>query len=171
MKIQNPNRQMGVTMIEVLVAVVVFSIGLAGTAAMVVNNVRTTAAASTRTEAIILADQLAETMRANLVAYETGSFALTPVATTSSCAGAKCDAATIASYDATAWNSNIARLLPSGQAFMCVDSTPDDGSPTALACDGAGINVIKIFWNNSRFSKEKQIAGTDWRRLVVPVVP
>ena len=171
MKIHNPSHQSGVTMIEILVAIVVFAIGLAGTSMMVLNNVRTTASASTRTEAVILADQLVESMRGNMVAYEAGAFAVTPVATTSNCTGTTCDAATIASYDATAWTTRIANLLPAGQAFICVDSSPDDGTPTALACDGAGTNVIKIFWNNSRFTKERQEGTTDWRRLVVPVVP
>jgi len=169
--LQSPNRQLGVTMIEVLVAVVVFAVGLSGTAMLVLNNVRTTASASTRTEAVILADQLVETMRANMVAYEAGTFAVTPATTTSNCTGVTCDATTLASYEATAWATRLAILLPAGQAFICVDSTPDDGQPTALSCDGAGTNVIKIFWNNSRFSKEKQEGATDWRRLVVPVVP
>lgn len=167
----NHKYQRGVTLIEVLVAVTVFSIALAGMASMVLNNVRSTSSAATRTQAIILADQLAETMRTNMVAYETGTFSTTPATTTTDCFGPDCDADTMAAYDATAWQTRIANLLPGGEAFFCVDSSPDDGTPTALACDGAGTNVVKIFWNNSKFTKERQQGTTDWRRLVVPVVP
>jgi len=159
-------------MIEVLVAVVVLSIGLSGTAALVINNVRTTASAETRTQAIILADQLAESMRANMVAYEAANFTSDPAATASICRGGNiCTADVQAQYDATAWKAEVARLLPGGQAFICTDGTPDDGTPNALACDGNGTNVIKIFWINARFKDEKQVGTTNFRRLVTPVVP
>jgi len=163
--------QTGATMIEILVAVTVFSIAMAGMAAMTLNNVRSTSSAATRSQAVILADQLAETMRTNMTAYETGSFTATPGGTAVNCVGAECDAATIADFDATVWRTRVTSMLPGGQAFFCVDSSPDDGIPTALACDGAGTNVIKIFWTNTRFIAERQEGATDWRRLVMPVVP
>ncbi len=165
-------KQSGVTMIEVLVAVVVFSIGLAGTAALVLNNVRTTASASARSQAVILTDQLAESMRANMAAYETAKFISDPAATASVCrGGTTCTSDVQAQYDATAWKAEVTRLLPGGQAFVCTDGTPDDGVPGALACDGNGTNVIKIFWTNSKFTAERQVGATDFRRLVTPVVP
>ncbi len=164
--------QSGTTLIEIMIAVVVFSMGLAGTAALVVHNVKTTASASTRSQAVILADQLAESMRANLVAYETADFTSDPAATATVCRGStKCTALEQAQYDVTEWKAEVARLLPAGQAFICTDSTPDDGKPGALACNGAGTNVIKIFWTNTRFNKEQQIADSDIRRLVTPVIP
>ena len=164
--------QSGTTLIEILVAVVVFSLGLAGTAALVVHNVKTTASAATRSQAVILADQLAESMRANLVAYETANFSVDPAATATVCRDStKCTPLVQAQYDVTEWKAEVARLLPAGQAFICTDSTPDDGTPGALACDGLRINVIKIFWTNARFDKERQIANSDIRRLVTPVIP
>lgn len=164
--------QSGTTMIEILVAVVVFSMGLAGTAALVVHNVKTTASAATRSHAVILADQLAESMRANLVAYEIANFSSDPDATTTICRDStECTALEQAQYDVTAWKAEVARLLPAGQAFICTDSTPDDGKPGSLDCDDAGTNVIKIFWTNARFTNEEQIADTDTRRLVTPVIP
>ena len=165
--------QSGTTLIEIMIAVVVFSMGLAGTAALVVHNVKTTASASTRSQAVILADQLAESMRANLVAYETANFSSDPAATATVCRGStKCTAVVQAQYDVTEWKAEVARLLPGGQAFICTDSDPiDDGKPGALACEGVGINVIKIFWTNARFNKEQQIADSDIRRLVTPVIP
>jgi len=166
------NSQSGTTLIEILIAVVVFSIGLAGTAAIVINNVRTTSSASTRSQAVILADQLAESMRANLLAYEAADFSVDPLPTATVCRGEEqCTSDVQAQYDVTAWKAEVARLLPAGLATICTDSTPDDGKPDATACDGAGTNVIKIFWTNTRFTTEEQIANTDIRRLVVPVIP
>ena len=169
-KMSNP--QTGATLIEILVAVVVFSIGLSGTAAIVINNVKTTASASTRSQAVILADQQAENMRANLVAYEAADFSQDPSVAVSVCRDTvECTSIEQAQYDTTAWKAEVARLLPAGQAFICTDSSPDDGTPGALACDGAGTNVIKIFWTNTRFAAEEQIAASDIRRLALPVVP
>ncbi len=169
---RSKHSQTGTSLIEILVAVVVFSIGLSGTAAIVINNVRTTASAATRSQAVILADKLAESMRANMVAYESADFSQDPLAATSVCRDTtNCTSVEQARYDATEWKAEVARLLPAGQAFICTDSSPDDGLPGALACDGVGTNVIKIFWTNARFGNEKQIAASDFRRLVLPVVP
>jgi len=44
------------------------------------------------------------------------------------------------------WQSRVSQALPGGRGLLCRDSTPDDGSPTAPACDGAGAAVTKVFW-------------------------
>ncbi len=163
--------QGGVSLIEVLVAVVIFSVSLAGLAGLSLTSLRNTADGHFNSQATILGDQLADTMRANLTAYETGQFISTPADTEKVCTpAAKCSAAEQAQYDAGKWQTLAADVLPGGVAVICMDSTPNDGQPADPACDGAGMNTVKLFWLDSR-SEEVLAEGETHHRHVVTVVP
>jgi len=52
---------------------------------------------------------------------------------------------------ATSWYPSVGASLPSANAVVCVDSTPNDGTPAAPACDNVvnattPIFAIKIWW-------------------------
>ncbi len=163
--------QRGVSLIEVLIAVVIFSVSLAGLAGLSLTSLRNTADGHFNSQATILADQLADTMRANLTAYETGQFISTPAATGKVCApGTLCSAAEQAQYDAGKWQTLAADVLPGGLAIICMDSTPDDGQPEAPACDGLGMNTVKLFWLDTR-SADVLAEGETHHRHTVTVVP
>ncbi len=51
-----------------------------------------------------------------------------------------------AQRELTQWQTRVTQALPGGRGLLCLDSTPDDGSPALPACDGAGRPVTKIFW-------------------------
>ena len=37
--------------------------------------------------------------------------------------------------------------MPGGSGVVCIDNTPDDGTPAAPGCDGIGtMMVVKVFW-------------------------
>lgn len=68
-------RTAGFTLLEVLVALVVLSIGLLGIAAMVLDSLRASRAALRRTQAVALAADMADRIRANRIpanAYDCG---------------------------------------------------------------------------------------------------
>ena len=69
-------RQAGVSLLEVLIAVLVLSVGLLGIAGLQTANLRNTQSAHQRTVAVLLAASMAERIRANPVAAITGVFAL-----------------------------------------------------------------------------------------------
>ena len=164
-------KQRGVSLLEVLVTIVVLGIGMAGVANMILTGVRGTHAAQTRSQATILADKLADTMRANLVAYESSEFAADPESTESNCSGgSECEADIQAQFDVARWKTLALAALPAGQATICMDSSPDDGQPGALACDGNGYNTVKVFWRDNRHGGELA-EGESFHRLVVTVVP
>jgi type IV pilus assembly protein PilV len=170
------SQQKGLTLVEIMVAVLVLAVGLAGTAALTLFNVTGTAAAQTYSQATVLADQMADSIRANMAAYESAQFISDPATSSVNCtSGTSCTAIQLAEYDVTTWKAVVAAALPAGQSFVCTDSTPDDGQPGSLACDGAGNNVIKLFWLDMRLSDESVGLGlasaSDFHRLVVPVVP
>ena len=66
--------QQGYSLIEVMLTVVILSIGLAGLGLLQVNNVQNTYNANNRAAAATAASDMADRIRANLVAYENGLF-------------------------------------------------------------------------------------------------
>lgn len=69
-------RQTGVSLLEVLIAVLVLSVGLLGIAGLQTANLRNTQSAHQRTVAVLLAASMAERIRANPVAAAAGAFEL-----------------------------------------------------------------------------------------------
>lgn len=118
-------RQAGVTMIEVLVTVLVVSLGLLGMAALQGVSIQTNQSANFRTQATLLGQQLTESMRSNRVQVS----ALGVVS--SNLAGySKAFAAPIPSGDPvitmqlTTFQAQLARVLPNAQ--FSVEVAPVD---------------------------------------------
>lgn len=145
--------QSGFTLIEILVAVVILSIGLLGLAGLQVNALRNDQSAFMRTQATILAYDLADRMRANTNAITSGFYNPANAATTASCTTTVgCTAQEMAQTDLQGWLDGISAYLPAGEGWVCIDSTPDDGTGSATpACDGVGSQfVIKVWWDDDR---------------------
>jgi type IV pilus assembly protein PilV len=66
--------QRGITLIEVLVAVLIFSIGLLGVAGLLVMSVRSNHAAYLRTQVTFLAQSMADRMQANPIGVWSGDY-------------------------------------------------------------------------------------------------
>lgn len=169
------SRQGGFNLIEVLVSLLVLSLGLAGIAALLIQGMTTSNAASNNSIAVAQAQTGVEMMRANLSAYTTGWFegvnTSGDAANSVTCNGG-CAAGDQATNDWSVWRTRLAASLPDGRGYICTDSTPDDGQPGALDCDGDGTNVIKIFWRDIKDPDTQ--AGTDeseFQRYVTSVSP
>lgn len=147
----------GFTMIEVLVALVVLSIGILGITALQVNAQKFSLDAYFRTQATVIAHDILERIRANPIAQQARSYHLPSAVKHSSCySESGCGVDEMAENDMYEWagnpvgtNSNsVARLLPGGSAVICIDSTPNDGEVSAPACDGSGnVYAAKVWWN------------------------
>jgi type IV pilus assembly protein PilV len=127
-----PNRHFarGFTLVEAMVALIVLSIGLLGIAALYVETLRAGRTSLYRSEAVNLATDLADRMRANRVpanAYACGN---------------PCDAATggnaIAITDLTAWVAAIGAQLPGGVGTVTY---------TAATATTPNVYVIQVSWN------------------------
>ena len=163
--------QAGFGMLEVLIALVIFSIAFAGLAGMSLTSLRTTADGHFNVQATYIAEELADAMRANLNGYETAQFVDTPEAGEKVCApGSVCTAEEQARYDSGKWQKHALDELPGGQAILCMDSSPNDGTPEAPACDGNGLNTIKVFWKDS-LKDDALDAGQTHQRYALAVVP
>jgi type IV pilus assembly protein PilV len=121
----------GFTLIEVLVAVLVLSIGLLGLAGLQTYSVASTHSAYLRSQATVLAYDIIDRMRANRAAVVAGNYLVAfgaQPATVTDCqsAGSTCSNADMAAFDLTQWKctlgawsadvdcANVTSCLPNG---------------------------------------------------------
>ncbi len=105
-------------MIDVLVALVVLSIGLLGLAGLQATGLRYNHGAYLRTQATLLAYDMADRMRANQTGVNAGDYDsigfTTSLAKDCSLSTVTCTPAEIAQYDAYEWSQDSRNLLPKG---------------------------------------------------------
>ncbi len=143
-------KQRGFTLLEILIAVVVLSVGLLGLAALQNTGTRVNHSAQLRTLATQLAHDMLDRLRANQAGVRAGLYHLPTPADNGCYGGDLCTPAQLAAEDLLQWRQALTDALPDGQGVVCRDSTPDDGSgPGAPDCDGAGsLYVVKIWWTD-----------------------
>jgi len=127
-----PRRQRGATLIEVLVAMFILAIGLLGLAGLQAMSVQSNQGAYYRSQATILANDIADRMRANRTAALAGNYAQSspPSATSTPIASP-----TPAQRDLAEWNTRLATSLPQGTGTIATSSN---------------IVTISIHWNDAR---------------------
>lgn len=112
-------RQTGFTLFEVLIALLILSIGLLGLAGLQAMGLRNNHRAYLRTQAVMQAYDMADRMRANLRGVSNGDYdnITTPVPSIPACITnppISCTPDQMAQYDSYAWNTENASLLPGG---------------------------------------------------------
>ncbi len=131
------NRNHGFSMIEVLVTLMVLSIGLLGLAAMQANSIQNTHGAYVRTQATYLAYDMLDRMRANMTGVTANDYDNIDTVTNDylqpGCITADCTPAEMAAHDAAEWEVNLAAQLPSGQG-------------TIIAAAGINVFTITVTW-------------------------
>jgi type IV pilus assembly protein PilV len=151
--IMNKRFQTGSGLIESLISILVVSIGFLGFAGLQVNGLAAANDSLFRSKAVYLSYQMADRVRANLPAANTGAYnnftSQTPPSPGCT-VSVNCTPAQMATNDYAEWLTEIesASVLPAGGGVICLDSTPDDGTPAAPACDGQGnVLSIKLWWD------------------------
>lgn len=145
-------RQHGFTLAEVLVTLAIFAFGMLGVAGMQLSSLGSMDGAQHRSVATLKAGELAERMRANPGAGYAGMEPADHECHTAHFGKrneppADCTPAQMAADDLQDWSEELAGSLPQGKGTVCIDSTPQDGTPAAPACDGSGsVIAIKVWW-------------------------
>jgi len=139
-------RQAGVGLIEVLVAVLVLSIGFLGIAALQAMSLSTNNGAMARSMATIASYSILDAMRVDRDAAESGSYNQSVKADNCPAAGAS-----LASVQLHQWCSQL------GDSLGKADSTTG-----AVACDGTGTCTITVTFSDSRAK-----AGDDGVQTVI----
>lgn len=140
------SRHDGFTLVEVLIALVVLSIGLLGLASLQTNALKFSHSGYQHSQATFLAYDILDRMRANRTtamnssAYKIGLTASAPTAP--NCVTGTCSPSQMASFDLAQWKTLIETTLPGGQAE--VDFT-DAGT--------ARIYIITVRWNEMGYNK------------------
>ena len=104
--------QRGFTLIEVLVTLVVVSVGLLGFAGLLTKSIAANRQAYMRSQASILAHDLSERMRANRAGTLLGAYSMT-------------DKNSAAGDDALDWVAQLGNALPAGDATVSTGSSGD----------------------------------------------
>lgn len=141
-------RQSGFTLLEVLIAILVISIGLLGLAGLMASSMRNSHSAYQRTQATWLAYDIIDRMRVNRAAAiaSTNNYEIDIGTATSSSTG-------MAGTDVTGWKTMVANALPAG-----------DGSVELKP--GRVVEVI-VQWNDSRGTGPGGTGGDSAQQLRV----
>lgn len=175
----------GFSLVEVLVSIVVLSVGLLGTMGMLLAATRTSNEAATFTAAVNLVRDLSEKARmnkgvaarndaANAYLVERWVEGAAPGAAGPSCAtvGAPCNAAQLAAWDMREWKQRVAAVLPDARVSVCFDDAPWSEAADAYVwpCSHAGRSVVvKLGWTPRGAAVADN--ATPPPRLVMQLVP
>lgn len=189
------HKNSGFTLIEVLVTVVVVSIGLLGLAGLQINGLRANMSSEARSKATLLASDILERMRANPVGVTNNNYANVTTAgagcaaapnpfCSNNAAGvavASCTTAEMAAFDAWVWacgmpiaNANVVRggvanQLNQGTGLVVCNDVPGDVDP----CTAGSTYTVTVTWNELNLnSTDAATSGADTlQTLSLVVVP
>ncbi len=144
------SRQSGYSLFEVMIAIVVTSIGLLGLAAIQATGLKNNQSAYHRSQATVLAYDIADRMRANASSidnYLTSFMTLTAATATGAQAGCKnttgCSTAQMAQNDLLDWNAALTAVLPVPTGTITID---DRGTITV----DDDVYTISVNWDDNR---------------------
>lgn len=123
-------KQRGFTLLEVMVAMLIVSIGLVGLAGLLITGSKNNQSAYHRSQASWMAYDILDRMRANRTLAKSGSYDLTLGATPTGTGPAL--------TDLTQWTTQLGTALPGGKGEITRPGGP------------AGIVQVTVMWNDSR---------------------
>lgn len=128
----------GFSMVEALVALVVLGVGMLGIASLYVVTLRSSGSAISRMQAVNLASDLGDRIRANRTAAT--AYVLNGITAdeedeedeSAGCMGAdrNCSPAQMAAHDLHLWQQQVLAALPSAQATVAVDTSTNPNTYT-----------------------------------------
>jgi len=141
----------GFSLLEVLIASTIFSLGMSGLSALLLFNLSSSAQSRNASTACSAAANLAEQIHLNPLAIDRylnppGSISRSCQSSTVGSGPAMCSPPQQADYDYSNWQIELAEQIRNSTAVVCKDSSPEDGDRNHYQCDGDGSIVIKIFW-------------------------
>ena len=136
----NSSNDAGFTLLEVLIALCVLTMGMLGVGIMLLESVRASQSALHRTAAVALAADLGERIRANRIAgnaYALGAGTLAGAPARECAVSDACDPSEVAALDVYQWQQEVLAALPA--AVASVQVAPVSGLP-------ANTYAITIRW-------------------------
>ena len=120
-KIRADKNQRGFSLVEVLIALIIMSVGMLGIAGLYVQSMQAGRTSLFRHHAVTLAGDIADRIRAN----PTAGVAYAGIGADNNCVGTgiDCDAGQMASNDIFLWDQQAAESLPNGNIIVNFDDT------------------------------------------------
>ncbi|MFV2061032.1 MAG: type IV pilus modification protein PilV [Gammaproteobacteria bacterium] len=151
----NPKYQHGFSLLEVMIAMVILSVGLLGLAGMQVIALENSNESASRNQAIILAYSMYDRMMSNQQAKDSYLIASTvTLPVNNSCTLGNCVPTGMVTYDHSQWKLNLSQQLLSGSgeitgAFpdytITVRWDEDRNGATGLNCPPQGVADLRCF--------------------------
>lgn len=174
--------QQGFSLIEVLVSVIILSIGMLGAIGMQTTALQANKEARNQTIATIFARELAEKMRGNhttaikttaatnFYLFDTVLASPADVASfTVNCFTLGCPlAADAAKWDVADWQTRVQAALPNPRVKVCFDKNPYDAAnlPRWACTDDGDVAVLKMSWTRQNTAGTLELAASS----AIPVV-
>jgi len=191
-----PSNQNGMTLIEVLVTLVILSIGILGLAGLQIVGLRGTTNAAFTSQATNSASDIIEVMRTNDAALDAGLFSGVNSASTIDCTSlpspfcadyyngssitvaASCTPAQLQTFDLNIWfcgmpsggtrAGGVVNILPSSSATItCTDSNATDANP----CSINSSRTVTLNWTEINPDRYEGAATTLSRTLTMSMMP
>ena len=182
-KFHNNCIQSGFSLIEVLVAIVILSVGMLGAVGMQSAALQANKESKNQFAAVTFARELGERMRGNHITAIKTAAADNPFLFDTTLA-LESDVATFAvncfltscpilkdaaAWDVAEWQGRVQRALPTPRVKVCFDQNPYDSAGIARwACtDDGDLSVLKMSWTSSNTAGSLTFAATTGIPLVV----
>jgi type IV pilus assembly protein PilV len=149
----------GFTLLELLIALVILSVGLLGVAKLSLSTVQSNDSALMRSTATALTQQIIDDMRANQTQALAGAYNIVVGASPGAapaCVNVSCGSTSIVTYDLAEWKSLLTSSLPAGDGSVSVatELNPYTGSNETTA-------TVTVRWNDSvAMQSFGDVAGT-----------
>lgn len=178
-------QQTGFSLLEVLIAFIILSLGLLGAVGMQAAAMQSNKETRNQTVATSLARELADKMRGNhgiaikttaadnpylISATLNNASTLAFTAPAENCFSTACTTPTaVATWDMADWQNRLQNSLPDPKFVICFDRSPFDADGKAhWPCSNDGdISVLKLAWTNNDTKGELQLSSA---AATVPMV-
>ncbi len=176
-------QQTGFSLLEVLIAFIILSLGMLGAVGMQAAAMQSNKETRSQSVAASFARELADKMRGNHVIaikpaaadnpYLSTATILTSTTTTTfteNCFTAACSTpVAVATWDMADWKNRLRDALPDPKIEICFDKTPFDADGKAQwACTNDGdISVLKMAWTNTGTDGVLKFTSGDMRPLII----
>ncbi len=170
--------QQGVSLIEILISVLVFGVGILGLGSLQIASLKSSSNAHYRTTASVLAQDLADRMKSNIDGVIEGYYgeAISCGAVSRLCRSSACSVEELATFDlqevmcgskrGSSREGGVHGLLPNGNMTVtCVG-----GCRTFPVLTPRATHNIQITWNDQK-TDGRQTGDDQSRSLTMPVIP